>query len=114
MTIRLGSPLPGTSSGLPEGSNRLPSDARRRCTFVLGLLRVGFTESDVSAAIRALLPHAFTLTPRAAAEATTRDAVYFLWHFPWGYPRRLLAGTLPYGARTFLHRHPREDTLAAT
>jgi len=24
----------------------------------------------------------------------TAEAVYFLWHFPWGYPRRVLPGIL--------------------
>ena len=28
-----------------------------------------------------------------------------LLHFPWGRPRRVLPGTLPYGARTFLTPH---------
>ncbi len=31
-----------------------------------------------------------------------RLAVYFLWHFPWGRPRRALPGILSCGARTFL------------
>ncbi len=35
-----------------------------------------------------LLPHPFTLTAAAAA------AVCFLWHFPWGRPRRVLPGTV--------------------
>ena len=41
----------------------------------------------------ALLPHRFTL----AARPVFRDgpAVYFLWHFPWGRPRRALPGTVP-------------------
>src|ERR1700730_3583267 len=41
----------------------------------------------------ALLPHRFTLAGRPAF----RDgpAVYFLWHFPWGRPRRALPGTVP-------------------
>ena len=26
----------------------------------------------------------------------------FLWHYPWGHPRRTLSGILPCGARTFL------------
>ncbi len=33
-----------------------------------------------------LLPHPFTL-------ACQRQAVFFLWHFPWGHPRRTLSGT---------------------
>jgi hypothetical protein len=35
----------------------------------------------------ALLPHPFTLTPQSGA-------VCFLWHFPWGHPRRALPGTV--------------------
>ncbi len=35
----------------------------------------------------ALLPHHFTLTGK-------KPAVCFLWHFPWGCPRRTLSGTL--------------------
>ena len=34
----------------------------------------------------ALLPHPFTLTGK--------PAVCFLWHFPWGRPRRVLPGTV--------------------
>ena len=36
----------------------------------------------------ALLPHPFTLTPDVSV------AVCFLWHFPWGHPRRALPGTV--------------------
>jgi hypothetical protein len=36
----------------------------------------------------ALLPHPFTLTAGLSPEA-----VYFLWHCPWGCPRRTLSGT---------------------
>ncbi len=36
-----------------------------------------------------LLPHPFTLTRGANARA-----VCFLWHFPWGRPRRALPGTV--------------------
>ena len=64
----------------------------------------------------ALLPHLFTLAgrgprcrePIGAAKRTSTApaalAVGFLWHFPWGRPRRPLAVTLFHGARTFLHR----------
>jgi len=44
-----------------------------------------------------LLPHPFTL---AAAEAA---AVCFLWHFPWGRPRRPLAGTVSPWSPDFPH-----------
>lgn len=40
----------------------------------------------------ALLPHPFTL---AGCRAEAREqAVCFLWHFPWGRPRRTLSGTV--------------------
>ena len=41
----------------------------------------------------ALLPHRFTLAARAVSR--NGPAVYFLWHFPWGRPRRALPGTAP-------------------
>ncbi len=45
----------------------------------------------------ALLPHLFTLTNKLA--------VYFLWHFPWGLPRRTLSATLLLWSPDFpLHR----------
>ena len=47
-----------------------------------------------------LLPHPFTL---AAAEAA---AVCFLWHFPWGRPRRPLAGTVSPWSPDFPHPQP--------
>ena len=65
VAIHLGRPLPDASCGLPEGSSRLPSNATEVALRLrLTLLRVGFTDNDVSAAARALLPHVFTLAPR--------------------------------------------------
>jgi len=45
-----------------------------------------------------LLPHRFTLTQVVLAAW----AVCFLWHFPRGFPHRVLPGVLLCGARTFL------------
>ena len=45
----------------------------------------------------ALLPHPFTLARRVRPRPFGRGqgrAVCFLWHFPWGRPRRPLAGTV--------------------
>jgi len=39
----------------------------------------------------ALLPHPFTLT---RLRRRLRRAVCFLWHCPWGHPRRTLSGTV--------------------
>ena len=37
-----------------------------------------------------------TVSPLPAAPVSQgRPAVYFLWHFPWGRPRRALPGTVP-------------------
>jgi hypothetical protein len=41
----------------------------------------------------ALLPHRFTLA-RSARRSRAVRAVCFLWHCPWGRPRRPLAGTV--------------------
>ena len=46
-----------------------------------------------------LLPHPFTL-------ATETVAVCFLWHFPWGRPRRPLAGTVSPWSPDFPHPQP--------
>ncbi len=51
-----------------------------------------------------LLPHPFTLTSLEPARRPVAEVVCFLWHFPWGRPRRPLAGTVFPGARTFLSR----------
>ena len=53
----------------------------------------------VAARAGELLPHRFTLT---AGPQRGPEAVYSLWHFPWGRPPWPLASTLPCGARTFL------------
>ena len=48
----------------------------------------------------ALLPHLFTLTAPslysspACGEGRVGEAVRFLWHCPWGRPRRKLSGTV--------------------
>src|SRR3984885_9972451 len=38
----------------------------------------------------------------------------FLLHFPWARAPQALPGTVPYGARTFLHPHPLARTRTAT
>src|SRR3954453_506085 len=44
----------------------------------------------------ALLPHPFTLTPNGPGRRSgaASGAVCFLWHCPWGRPRRTLSGTV--------------------
>jgi hypothetical protein len=72
----------------------------------LVLLRVGFTLPPVLPQARCALTAPFH--PYRRRER--RLAVYFLWHWPWAYAPQALPGTLPYGARTFLHA--RKDTAA--
>jgi hypothetical protein len=53
----------------------------------------------------ALLPHPFTL---ALLRQRLRKAVCFLWHCPWGHPRRTLSGTVfPRSPDFPLHRRGR-------
>ncbi len=67
--------------------------------------------------------HAAAVTSRAVRSYRTLSplprpkapAVCFLWHFPWGRPRRALPGTVFRGARTFLpHPQSNEMAMAAT
>ena len=53
------------------------------------LLPVGFAVPRLLPAARCALAAPFR---PCLAEAV---AVYFLWHFPWGRPRRALPGTVP-------------------
>ena len=67
------------------------------------LLPVEFAwPGNISAPAGRLLPYRFTLTP-----PHVRGAISSLLHLSSGRPARLLAGTVPYGVRTFL-------TLVAT
>ncbi len=61
------------------------------------LHRVGLAWPPCHHGAGALLPHHFTF-----AAGPSRRAVYFLWRFPWGFPRWTLSSTLLYGVRTFL------------
>src|SRR5690606_37916745 len=62
-----------------------------------------------------LLPHPFTLTPSSLRlpcamykhnKCTEDGAVYFLWHYPWGRPRRALPGTVFPWSPDFPHLPP--------
>jgi hypothetical protein len=90
MAIHLGRPLPDASRDRP-GRRRGNPPAPKGYRPYLVLLPVGF-------AVPVLLPG-----PRCALTApfhpyrrgrSPEPAVCFLWHFPWGRPRRPLAGTV--------------------
>jgi hypothetical protein len=86
----------------PCASVRCSSSGRAtqsRGTIRAILLRVGFTRARVTATLRELLPHDFTL---ARSRREPRSGGMFLWHFPSGRPDRTLSCTLPCEARTFL------------
>ena len=91
--IRLRCTSPHTSSDLP-GDN-----AGHAKSPYLALLRVGFTVPR-RVATRAVRSYR-TISPLPAPCGTS--AVCFLWHFPWARAPQALPGTLPCGARTFLH-----------
>jgi len=69
-----------------------PAEARNSAVPIWSCSRWGLPCRFRCRSRGALLPHPFTLT-RCRAEAWGR-AVCFLWHFPWGRPRRTLSGTV--------------------
>ena len=102
--IPLGLPLPKASSNQPGRRGRFlpcglhpkvpPRVAPIRSCSRWGLpCRFGYPSRG------ALLPHRFT---HACDAQRHPSAVCFLWHCPWGHPRRVLPGTVFRGARTFL------------
>ena len=105
MAIHLGRPLPGASRDRPGRRRGNPPAGPRRAGSTCGrgrravptwsCSRWGLPCRPRRRGRGALLPHPFTLTggpsPRGAG---TGPAVCFLWHFPWGRPRRALPGTV--------------------
>jgi hypothetical protein len=97
MAIPLGRSLPSASCDRPErrreGSPGISGYFRNACRSYLVLLPVGFSLPPPLPAARCALTAPF----HPCRPAVSRDgpAVYFLWHFPWGRPRRALPGTAP-------------------
>ncbi len=100
MTIYLGPPLPAGSSGLPEDGAGRPY-----VSSYLALLRVGFARRPHYCGRRCALTAPFHPYP-------AERGGMFLLHFPSSRLARVLPGTLPSGARTFLP--PDEIGTAAT
>ena len=94
MAIRLGRPLPDASRDLPgRQRGNAPagnSEESRPAAPIRSCSRWGLPCRPRRRGRGALLPHPFTLAGRAEAV----PAVCFLWHFPWGRPRRPLTGTV--------------------
>ena len=92
--IHLGRSLLGASCNQP-GRRRGPRPTRRAspprlATPIWSCSRWGLPCHPCRQGRGALLPHPFTL----AAAGEPASAVCFLWHFPWGCPRRPLAATV--------------------
>ena len=89
MAIHLGRPLPDASCDTPERRRENPPAALSHWSFLLGLAPGGvYPAAPVTgSAVRSYR----TLSPLPDA---MQKAVCFLWHFPWGRPRRPLTGTV--------------------
>jgi len=98
MAIHLGRPLPDASRDLPGRRRGNPLGQpclATRPTYrpYLVLLPVGFTLPPPLPGARCALTAPFHPYPPSPRRAPVR-AVCFLWHFPWGRPRRALPGTV--------------------
>ena len=91
MTIPLGCALLRTSTRPTRTTARKPALRHNRSYSngrpYLVLLQVGFT-------LPPLLPKTRCALTAPFHPYRQKSAVCFLWHFPWGYPRRTLSGTL--------------------
>jgi len=95
MVIHLGRPLPDASRDLPgrrRGNPLVPAETGSRAAPIRSCSRWGLPCHLRYRRRGALLPHPFTLT--RGRKTRSRRAVCFLWHCPWGRPRRPLAGTV--------------------
>ena len=103
MAIHLGRPSPDASRNRPERRRERPARRSRqnrgRLPLLLGLAPGGVCPAAAVAggavrSYRTISP----LPPMPSHEAipgTTGLGGMFLWHFPWGRPRRALPGTVP-------------------
>ena len=97
VTIYLGPTLPAGSSGLPEDGAGRPFSVHRsgRTVPLFGLAPGGVCPTP--ALLRAPVRSYRTISP-----LPRKRGGMFLWHFPSSRLARVLPGTLPGGARTFL------------
>ena len=92
MTIHLGRPLPDASGDGPGWRRENPPTDRCPSAIpISSCSRWGLPCRPRRRGRGALLPHPFTLARR---DLKPGRAVCFLWHFPWGRPRRALPGTV--------------------
>ena len=111
MAIPLGRPLPSASCDRPERRREGPPGIRdtQGCPpLLLGLAPGGVFPAAAVAdgAVRSYR----TVSPLPPARSCRdRPAVYFLWHYPWGRPRRGLPGTVPPWSPDFPLSAPRGE-----
>jgi hypothetical protein len=99
MAIHLGRSLPNASRDRPERRRGRPARRRRPkptppAAPTWSCSRWGLPCRRRCRRRGALLPHHFTLAARRP-EGRNGFGGVFLWHFPWGRPRRALPGTVP-------------------
>lgn len=84
-------------------SRKQPSRVSPRTAPIRSCSRWGLPCRSCCQSRGGLLPHPFTLTLNPASRIV---AVCFLWHFPWGRPRRPLTGTVFPWSPDFPHPRP--------
>jgi hypothetical protein len=96
MAIHLGRSLPNASRDRPERRRESsPGTVARACRSYLVLLPVGFSLPSPLLATRCALTAPFhPCRPCNPRWDRMGSAVSFLWHSPWGRPRRPLTGTV--------------------
>ncbi len=106
MAIHLGRPSPDASRNRPgRRRGNPPAERSRHAAPIWFCSRWGLPCHHRFRRRGALLPHPFTLTRRPPK---LWRAVYFLWHFPWGRPRRALPGTVSPWSPDFPPPHTKE------
>ena len=103
MAIPLGRPLPNASRDRPGRRRGNTAAGYPACRPYLVLLPVGFTMPLPLPVARWALTPPFHPCLLVAAQRRASAAVCFLWHFPWGRPRRSLTGTVSPWSPDFPH-----------
>jgi hypothetical protein len=109
--IPLGCASPRTSSDLPGSPCGPHVTALRPSASLFGLAPGGVCRAE-SVATRAVRSYR-TISP-LPVPLTRHLGGIFLLHFPWAHAPQVLPGTLPDGARTFLHALARTATAWPT
>ncbi len=94
MIIPLGRPLPGDSRDPPGRRRGNAWRTSRHAAPIRSCSRRGLPCRPRCRRRGALLPHPFTLAAGARSRPGAGLAVCFLWHCPWGRPRRALPGAV--------------------